>query len=227
MHVTIRQFIAAMRKGLTLPCEELETIFRREWTSAGFEDDYQEQCYLDDGVAQLRAFHASCIAAPPNVLALERRFTLELDNGVQVIGRMDQVNEVAEGEVEIVDYKTGKPRTAAQAQKDLQLSVYAMAAREDLELEPVRLVYYNLQTNEVVSADRDEKSLHQVRGAIQEVAADIRAREFPVKPGFICKSCEYRFLCPSQESWCGQSLEPEGDSQRAERAGNAEVTSGR
>ncbi len=62
MHVTIRQFIAAMRKGLTLPCEELETIFRREWTSAGFEDDYQEQCYLDDGVAQLRAFHASCIA---------------------------------------------------------------------------------------------------------------------------------------------------------------------
>ncbi len=43
---TIRQFIAAMRKGLTLPFEELETIFRREWTSAGFEDDYQEQCYL-------------------------------------------------------------------------------------------------------------------------------------------------------------------------------------
>ena len=227
MHVTIRQFIAAMRKGLTLPCEELETIFRREWTSAGFEDDYQEQCYLDDGLAQLRAFHASCIAAPPNVLALERRFTLELDNGVRVIGRVDQVNEVAEGEVEIVDYKTGKPRTAAQAQKDLQLSVYAMAAREDLELEPVRLVYYNLQTNEVVSADRDEKSLNQVRGAIQEVAADIRAREFPVKPGFICKSCEYRFLCPSQESRCGQSLEPEGDSQRAERAGDAQVTRGR
>ena len=56
MHVTIRQFIAAMRKGLTLPFEELETIFRREWTSAGFEDDYQEQCYLDDGLAQLQRF---------------------------------------------------------------------------------------------------------------------------------------------------------------------------
>ncbi len=96
-----------------------------------------------------------------------------------------------------------------------------MAAREDLELEPVRLVYYNLQTNEVVAATRDEKALNQVRGAIQEVAADIRAREFPLKPGFICKTCEYRFLCPSQESRCGQSLEPEGDSQRAERAGDA------
>ncbi len=113
------------------------------------------------------------------------------------------------------------------AQKDLQLSVYAMAAREDLELEPVRLLYYNLQTNEVVAATRDEKALNQVRGAIQEVAADIRAREFPYKPGFICKTCEYRFLCPSQESLCGQSLEPEGDWQRAEQAGNAEVKSGR
>ena len=224
MHVTIRQFIVAMRKGLTLPFDEVETIFRREWTSAGFEDDYQEKCYFDDGLAQLRAFHDTCVAAPPNVLALERRFTLELDNGVQVMGRMDQVNQVAPGEVEIVDYKTGKPRTTAHAQKDLQLSVYAMGAREDLELEPVRLVYHNLQTNEVVAATRDEKALNQVRAAIQEVAADIRAREFPITPGFICKSCEYRFLCPSQESRCGQSLERETDAGRAERAGSAELT---
>ena len=62
---------------------------------------------------------------------------------------MDQINRVAPGEVEIIDYKTGKPKSETHAQKDLQLSVYALAAREVLDVKPVRLIYYNLQDNTV------------------------------------------------------------------------------
>jgi DNA helicase-2/ATP-dependent DNA helicase PcrA len=215
MHTTIRQFITALLRGQPLPFDEVELIFRREWTSAGFEDDYQEQCYLEDGLAQLRAFHTTCLAAPPDILAQEKRFVLELENGVQVTGRMDQINRAgaSEIEVEIVDYKTGKPKTDVHARKELQLSVYALAALEEMELEPVRLVYHSLQTNERVIATRSEKLLNQVRGIIQEVAADIRAREFPAKPGYICKTCEFRYLCPAQESSRGQSLDPETEPQ--------------
>ena len=117
MHTTIRQFIAALRKGQKVDFEEVETIFRREWTSAGFEDRYQEELYLRDGIEQLRAFHASTLAAPPDVIALEKRFTIECDNGVQVTGRMDQVNRVGPGQVEIIDYKTGKPKTGEAGPK--------------------------------------------------------------------------------------------------------------
>jgi DNA helicase II / ATP-dependent DNA helicase PcrA len=200
MHTTIRQFIAALRKGLRLSFEEVVTIFRREWTSAGFEDRHQEELYLSDGIQQLRAFFASSLAAPAHVIAQEKRFAIACDNGVELIGRMDQVNRVAPGQVEIIDYKTGKPKLETHAQKDLQLSIYALAAREVLDVTPVRLVYYNLQNNQCVSAPRGETQLQEVRGTIQEVAADIRAREFPARPGFICKTCEFRFLCPAQES---------------------------
>lgn len=122
---------------------------------------------------------------------------------------MDQINRVTQGEVEIVDYKTGRPKTEVQAQKGLQLSVYALAARENLGLEPVRLVYYNLQTNQCVTSVREEKLLNEVRGTIQEVAADIRARAFPPQPGFACKTCEFRFLCPTQELRGGVAEEVE------------------
>ena len=44
MHTTIKQFMAALRKGQRLTFEEVAMIFRREWTSAGFEDSYQEEC---------------------------------------------------------------------------------------------------------------------------------------------------------------------------------------
>jgi DNA helicase II / ATP-dependent DNA helicase PcrA len=209
MHNTIRQFIAALRKGLRFSFEEVVSIFRREWTSAGFEDRHQEELYLSDGIEQLRAFHGGCAAATNNVVGQEKRFTIHCENGVDVIGRMDQINRIAAGEVEIIDYKTGKPKTETHAAKDLQLSVYALAAHEVLDVTPVRLVYYNLQTNECVSASRDAKQLQEVRGAIQEVAGDIRAREFPARPGFVCKNCEFRFICPAHEAGLVRSATPD------------------
>ena len=205
MHTTIRQFISALRKGLRLSFEEVAAIFRREWTSAGFEDRHQEELYLTDGIEQLRAFYAATLAAPVSVIAQEKRFAIECDNGVELTGRMDQINRVAPGEVEIIDYKTGKPKAETHARKDLQLSVYALAAREVLDVTPVRLIYYNLQNNQCVSASRGESQLQEVRGTIQEVAADIRAREFPARPGFLCKYCEFRFLCPAHESRSAKS----------------------
>jgi DNA helicase-2/ATP-dependent DNA helicase PcrA len=199
MHTTIRQFVGMLRKGQRPPFEEVETIFRREWTSAGFEDKYQEEMYQHDGIEQLRSFYASALAAPPDVFAQEKGFTLDLDHGVQVTGRLDQINRLEPGQAEIIDYKTGKPKTEMQAQKDLQLGIYALAAREVLGLEPTRLVYYNLQNNQCVAATRAEKQLQELLGTIQEVAADIRAREFPAAPGFFCRTCEFRFLCPEIE----------------------------
>jgi DNA helicase-2/ATP-dependent DNA helicase PcrA len=220
MHTAIREFLGVLRKGRPLPpFEELEAIFRREWSSAGFEDRYQEECYLKDGLEQLRAFHAACVAAPPDILAQEKAFTLELENNVQVTGRIDQINRVSErtsdegrataalgradakpAEVEIVDYKTGKPKTEERARKDLQLGIYALAAQEALELNARRLVYHSLQNNERVTATRDAKQLADVRSTVQEVALDIRAREFPPRPGFHCKDCDYWSLCPAQEA---------------------------
>ena len=72
MHNTIKYFIGELAKGHTLPLEEVERKFELEWTSRGFEDDYQEQEYKKDGLAQLRAFHASTLASPPNVIAQEK-----------------------------------------------------------------------------------------------------------------------------------------------------------
>jgi RecB family exonuclease len=205
MHTTIRQFIGALRKGLRLGFEEVAAIFRREWTSAGFEDRHQEELYLAEGIAQLQAFYESNIASIAHVIAQEKAFVLHCDNGVELIGRMDQINRIAPGEVEIIDYKTAKPKSESQAQKDLQLSIYALAARELLEVDPVRLVYYNLQDNRCVAASRDQSQLQQLRATIQRVASDIRAGEFPARPGFICKNCEYSPLCPTQEwRWSGR-----------------------
>ncbi len=209
MHNTIKYFIGELTKGHTLPCEEVERKFELEWTSAGFEDEYQEQEYKKDGLLQLRTFYASTLAAPPDVIAQEKSFDLPMENNVVLKGRMDQVNRLGPGEEEIVDYKTGKARNEEKAKKDVQLSVYALAAREVFDWNPARLTLHFLQTNQPVSATRDEKQLKKVRADIQEAAADIRAGAFPAKPGFSCRYCDFESICPAREQGAAASASGE------------------
>jgi DNA helicase II / ATP-dependent DNA helicase PcrA len=199
MHLTIREFVREIRKGRKVPFEEVAGIFDREWHAAGFQDDYQEEEYRKAGLEQLQAFCEMYASAPADVLHQEKPFELPLDPSVVVFGRMDQINRLGAKEIEIVDYKTGNPKRDKQAKDSLQLSLYALAAREVFELEAERLVFYNLTTNEAIATTRDAKALNKAKAIVAEVADEIRAGEFPARPGFSCRYCDYEPICPAHE----------------------------
>ena len=75
-------------------------------------------------------------------VAVEKRFHLQLD-GSEVVGKIDRVNDVGDGEVEVVDYKTGsgKPMRYAyemyfgQELHDVQLLLYYLACKEGFDEE--------------------------------------------------------------------------------------------
>jgi DNA helicase II / ATP-dependent DNA helicase PcrA len=152
-------------------------------------------------------FHASVLAETPEILELEKPFQLPLANDVILTGRMDQVNSLGRDKVEIVDYKTGRPKKEADVRKGLQLSIYAMAAKEIFELNPERLVFHYLQDNSTVASTRDAKQIADAEKLIQETADDIRAKHFPPKAGFACRSCAYALICPAHEESLTGSVE--------------------
>ncbi len=69
-------------------------------------------------------------------LALERRFHLQLD-GAEIVGKIDRVNDVGDGEVEVIDYKTGSGKPMRWAYEayfgpdlyDVQLALYYLACK--------------------------------------------------------------------------------------------------
>jgi len=203
IHTTIKRFLEQFKKGVKLPFDEVQRIYETEWTSAGYEDEYQEAEYKKDGLEQLKVFHASMLHDPPEILEQEKGFELPLENNVILTGRMDQVNSLGRKDVEIVDYKTGKPKKDADARKDLQLSIYALAAKEIFEWNPTRLVFHYLQNNQRQETTRDAKQIAEAEATVQETAADIRAGNFPAKPGFFCRSCAYKPICPAYEELLG------------------------
>ena len=199
MHKTVKDFVAAVKEGRRPSLEDALAIYDREWSGAGFPDAYQEEEYKKTGRGQLAAFYASYTKAPADVAFQEKPFELPLENEIVVTGRIDQVNRLAGGAVEIVDYKTGKPKNQEKADKNLQLGVYALAAEDVLELSPERLVFYNLASNEAVATTRDAKALKQLKEEIFATADLIRAGEFRANPGFWCRYCDFKPLCPAHE----------------------------
>ncbi|HXD80656.1 MAG TPA: ATP-dependent DNA helicase [Candidatus Acidoferrum sp.] len=75
-------------------------------------------------------------------LATERRFRLQLD-GSDIVGKIDRVNDVGDGEVEVVDYKTGAGKPMKYAYEayfgpelyDVQLALYYIACKEGFDEE--------------------------------------------------------------------------------------------
>ena len=201
MHSTIKEFVAEVKKRKKVDFEEVSAIYDRFWSPAGYLDDYQEEEYKKEGIEKLGAFHASYSAAPADVLMQEKRFELPMEKDVTVLGRIDQVNRIAGDDVEVVDYKTGRPKSQKDADTSLQLSLYALAARDVLDLTPARLTFYNLTTNEAVSSARDEKSLAKAREIVATTADLIRTGEYPAKPGFVCGFCDFQALCPAHEQF--------------------------
>jgi DNA helicase-2/ATP-dependent DNA helicase PcrA len=202
MHQTVRHYFELRRS--TLPrFEEIEQFYLDHWQSVGFDDDYQEETYRKTGLEQLRGFieKHNPLAIDCQKMRWEKSFSLDLDDLI-LEGRIDQINFVDSTEpnaVELIDYKTGRPRTEKDAENSLQLSVYALAAQRTLGLNPVRLTFYNLTSNEAVSTVRTSADLATALERIREVASAIRAGGFDPKPGFGCRWCDYLPLCPAHE----------------------------
>jgi len=210
MHTTIKEFVSDLRKKRKVSLDDLVAVYEREWSSAGYSDDYHEEEYRKEGRKELENFWHTYSANPPEVVFQEKTFELMCAHDVIVKGRIDQVNYVGpeQHDVEIVDYKTGKPKDSKKADSSLQLSVYAIAAEEVLELNPARMVFYNLTTNEAVVTTRDAKALAKAKQIIAEVADRIRAQDFAARPGYHCKYCDFEPLCPAHEQLI--SIRPAG-----------------
>jgi DNA helicase-2/ATP-dependent DNA helicase PcrA len=199
MHTTVKELVGEIQKGRAMSFDEVIAVYEREWSAAGYADDYHERQYRRAGREQLQAFYNSYSQAPADVLYQEKRFELPLEHEIVVTGRMDQVNRIEHGGIEIVDYKTGRPRDEKKATDDLQLSVYALAAQNVLGLTPTRLIFYNLTNNQSIATSRDAKALAATRQKITLVADQIRAGEFPARPGYACAFCDFKAVCPAHE----------------------------
>jgi DNA helicase-2/ATP-dependent DNA helicase PcrA len=199
IHRILLAYYESVRLGRVIDDDQLIELFKTDLNAAGIEEKYQHDLYERHGIEQLREFLARCRREPvPQVLHTEERFEMQIGKA-KVVGRIDRIDQLGNGRVLITDYKTGRPRSQEDADRSLQLSIYALAAREKWGYHADQIVFYNLEENSSVVTRRSESQLQDCKREVEEVARKIAAEEFDAKPGFYCTFCAYRSLCPATE----------------------------
>ncbi len=196
VHQVLERYHAADSE--TLP--ELLGLLEAGWRRGGFGDSEEERQLRGKAAAALTRYHERFRSEEARPVWFERQFTFKLGRHL-LRGRVDRVDRLPDGAYELIDYKTGRPKTAGQLAEDVQLSLYAVGARESWRLEASRQAYYYLLDDQKVEVPLDEGGRGEwVREVAMEVAEGILSQGFEPTPSFAaCSMCDYRLVCPAAE----------------------------
>jgi CRISPR/Cas system-associated exonuclease Cas4 (RecB family) len=213
VHQVLERYHSEDHATLAHMLELLDTGWRR----SGFGEAGVEGELLEKARTALIRYHARLSDQRSEPVWFERSFNFRLGPH-HLRGRVDRVDRLvsrgggkdaagegaasAGGEVqyELIDYKTSRPKTAEQLADDVQLSLYALAAREDWKLESSQQAYYYVLDDLKVPVPRSQCDAEAVKDLVLEVGDGILAQEFEPTPSrSACGICDYRIVCPAAE----------------------------
>ena len=193
------------------PCipypDDLLSPFDAQWPADISERDVRA---LEEGRGLLVDYFRRQSDAWPTVRFVEEPFRLELGRHT-LVGKLDRVDELPDGSLQIVDYKTA--RTPPRAPDTFQLDVYQLGLVAKTGELASRIVFEYLRhgTQHVVEVDdrNIRPTLDRMGGVLAAVEAD---DALAPRTGEHCRQCDYAAYCPARtpQSLPIPSVAPEG-----------------
>ncbi len=179
--------------------DELLGLLENGWRRGGFGGSDEERQLHGKATAALRQYHARFASEPARPVWFEKAFSFRMGDHT-LRGRVDRVDELPDGRYELIDYKTGRPRSASQLREDVQLSLYAVGAREAWQVEAERQSYLYVLDDEKVPVPTADIDRDWISETVSEVADGILAQGFEPTPSYAaCSMCDFRIACPAAD----------------------------
>lgn len=212
VHSTLRDFTQQIKDGAKINAEKIKELLKNNWVKHGYQGKTHEEKAYQQAEKMLFDVAQKTIDEKPNTIAIELPFNFwlarrslgegGLNKNLKVGGRIDRIDKLPDGRIEIIDYKTGQNvPTEKKVKEDFQLSFYALAANQikDQMLnktpDEVVLTLYYLEVNQKLSTTRSKEELESAKEKILSLIDDIEHSEFRCSGGRLCKDCEYAMLC--------------------------------
>jgi DNA helicase-2/ATP-dependent DNA helicase PcrA len=179
--------------------DEMHRLLETGWRRGGFGDSEEERQLREKAASALGRYFERCRDESGEPVWFERSFSFKL--GPHLLrGRVDRVDKLPEGGYELIDYKTGRPKSAAALREDVQLSLYAVGAREAWQLDAAQQAYLYVLDDEKVQVPTEDIDPAWISETVFEVAEGILGQGFEPKPSYAaCSMCDYRIACPAAE----------------------------
>jgi putative RecB family exonuclease len=198
--------------------DELSASLETLWVPGGYETAEQETAFRAEALRILGEYHAAeeqaaaqAAAAetpPAHLLWTEKTVRLALSPDVALSGRIDRVDEHADGTLEIVDYKSGRDTVdTAEVAESLALSLYQLLVKRAMPDRRVFATLVALRTGASASAELTAEALAALEAECLETGEIIRNKDWesvqPI-PNDHCPYCD--FLPHCERFWRAEAL---------------------
>jgi putative RecB family exonuclease len=211
VHASLKHMFS--REPLFPTLDEVIANFRQNWKTAREKlrlSEDEEQIYVRQGESILRRFYEKNPPWNYNVIDLESRFEVVLENPktkeVHILtGIIDRIDKPSENEYEIIDYKTTRRMSSQEnVDKNLQLALYQLGLIKrwpHIDPKKITLSLYYVKHNEKLSSHRSQESIETIKTQLLETIDEIEKRmatnDFPAVPSSLCDWCAYKPICPA------------------------------
>ena len=204
----------ALEDLYSLPSEErtsdtLYNLFRKAWSNVRGNDEHVN---LFNSIQEEREWGQEGLNLLHNYLKLENPKTLEpLEQerwvrgsieDLNLRGILDRMDEDKDGNLVIVDYKSGKsPLAKYKEPRFFALKLYALLIRDELGVTPVELKLIYLKNPTIHTLKVTDAMLDEAKVEILKIWEDIKKafeeNNFPATKNNLCKDwCYYKPICP-------------------------------
>ena len=188
--------------------EKLHNLFRDAWTKVRGTDEHhnlfssveEERDWGIDGLKLLNNYMT--IEDPTTFNPLEReRWVRGSIEDLNLRGILDRMDRNRNGELIIVDYKSGKaPMAKYKEPRFFALKLYALLIKEELGEMPAELKLIYLKNSTIHTLKINEEDLNTARREILEIWTNIKKaykeNKFPAVKNNLCDWCYYKPICP-------------------------------
>ncbi|MFZ5424465.1 MAG: ATP-dependent helicase [Patescibacteria group bacterium] len=195
LHDTLRDFHASLMFDQPVSLEDVYQMYERNWQPLGYLDSEHREMRYNSGKSLLADYYNKNINTKIKPVGLEKSFNIWM-GGIKFYGKIDRIDPLPDGGVEIIDYKTGSLKDQKHVDKDSQVAFYALGAKEALGLNPKKLTYYYVEAGEKLSTERTDVQLEKQKLKVVETVEKIKEGDFNPKPGMHCNWCDYKDICP-------------------------------
>ncbi len=179
--------------------DHLRSLWHESFVNTGYDSKVAADFDRARGEMLITQFYEWWKKEERRVIGIEKSFGLHIDSK-EIKGRFDRVEELQNGTLRIIDFKTFKVRSQEEVDQDLQLSLYALAAKEELKKEVSELVMLFLVDESLVEivTTRGAGELQTAAKTIELLSERLLTKDYTPIPGLEkCRACPYRRICPA------------------------------